>query len=369
MKRGRSSFSPVFSSPLAPVFSRYVDLKRSLGRGFDAPSRTLQALDRFLSGHGAKYPDLNAVAFEAWSRTFEHTASGVRRVRMLYVRSFCLYRRRTEPQCFVPDIRSFPAYHQRIKPYIFSEAEAARMIAAADGLERRSTSIVRPEVIRLAAVLLFTTGIRRGELLALRIADYSRQESTLLIRATRFYKSRLLPINASIAAEIDHCLQARIRRNLPVSDDTALIWNNTWGGSAYSGTGLKSCFSNLLRRCGITTRAGKFPRVHDARHSFAVNALLRWYRASPSSAHSSGPLITWSMRKWTPSSNPSTARHGMDAATMPCWRSCLIPGDGFRRLLICAPVISNSPSPFKRDCLAKGERSVIVLCGLRPLQS
>ena len=54
-----------------------------------------------------KYPDLNPAAFQAWCHTHEHVTSGVRRVRMLEVRSFCLYRRRTEPQCFVPDPAPF----------------------------------------------------------------------------------------------------------------------------------------------------------------------------------------------------------------------------------------------------------------------
>jgi hypothetical protein len=41
-------FTPVFSSRLAPVFARYVELKRALGRRFDLAARTLQSLDRFL---------------------------------------------------------------------------------------------------------------------------------------------------------------------------------------------------------------------------------------------------------------------------------------------------------------------------------
>jgi integrase len=277
--RSKSDFSPVFSSRLAPALYRFVDLKRSLGRGFNMPSRTLQSLDYFLCKHSAEYTDLNAPAFEAWCRTQEHLASGVRRVRMLDVRAFCLYRSRTEPQCFVPDPSSFPSYHQRIRPYIFSLSEVAQLLRAASSLERKPSTSVRPEVIRLAIALLFTTGIRRGELLTLRIADHDRREATLHIRQSKFYKSRLLPINDSIGEEIDRCLHVRIRRKLPVSPETALIWNGSWGGGAYSGTGLGTCFRFLLQKCGIVTLAGKLPRIHDARHSFAVNALLRWYRA------------------------------------------------------------------------------------------
>ena len=279
MTRGHSVFTPVFSSRLAPAFARYVDLKRSLGRRFDLPSRTLQGLDRFLCDQKSKYPDLDAAAFQAWCRTHEHVASGVRRVRMLEVCAFCLYRRRTEPHCFVPDPTSFPVYHQRLKPHIFSEAEVARLLRAASGLKRSPLSPLRPEAVRLAIILLFTTGIRRGELLNLTIGDYSRRESTLHIRQTKFYKSRLLPINSGIADEIDRYLRARTQRKFSVSPDMALIWNPSWGGGAYSGTSLRRSLQPLLQQCGIAATKGKLPRIHDFRHSFAVNALLRWYRA------------------------------------------------------------------------------------------
>jgi len=279
LTRGKSVFTPVFSSHLAAVFTRYVELKRALGRRFDISSRTLQSLDRFLHDHSAKYPELNAAAFEAWCHTHEHVSSGVRRVRMLEASSFCVYRRRTEPQCFVPDRSLFPAYHQRIKPYIFSEAEVAKLLHVSSGLQRYPASPLRPEVIRLAIALLFTTGIRRGELLALKIDDYNRRELTLHIRETKFYKSRLLPINGSIAREIEKCLYARTERRLPLAPDAALIWNAAWGGGAYSGTSLRHALQPLLQRCGIVTPKGKLPRIHDFRHSFAVNALLRWYRA------------------------------------------------------------------------------------------
>jgi integrase/recombinase XerD len=266
MRRGRSAFTPVFSSGLAPVFTRYVDLKRSLGRRFDLPTRTLQGLDRFLCDQNPKYLDLNAAAFQAWCHTLEHVTSGVRRVRMLEVCAFCLYRRRTEPQCFVPDPSTFPPYHQRLKPYIFSEAEVAGLLRAASDLKRNPLSPLRPEAIRLAIILLFTTGIRRGELLNLTIGDYNRQESTLHIRETKFYKSRLLPINSGIVDEIDRYLRTRSQRKLSVSPDMALIWNPSWGGGAYSGTSLRRSLQPLLQKCGIVTAKGKPPRIHDLRH-------------------------------------------------------------------------------------------------------
>jgi len=267
-----------FSSRLAPVFARYVDLKRALGRRFDNPTRTLESLDRFLHKEATQYPYLNAPAFQAWRQTQEHLASGEQRDRMLQIYNFCLYRRRTEPRCFVPDPALFPRPHQRLQPYIFSEQEVARLLGAASELKRVPSSPLRPEVIRLAIVLLFTTGIRRGELLRLTLGDYNCRDLTLLIRESKFHKSRLLPVNGDIAEEMGRYLHARAQRKLLVSSDTALIGNATKGGRPYSGRNLALCLRPLLQQCSIFTPNGRLPRIHDFRFSFAVNALLRWYQ-------------------------------------------------------------------------------------------
>jgi integrase/recombinase XerD len=267
-----------FSSRLAAAFARYVDLKQALGQRFYNPTRTLRSLDRFLHDRATEYANLNAPAFQAWCQTQEHLASGERRDRMRQVYHFCLYRRRTEPRCFVPDPVLFPKPHQRLQPYIFSEQEVAMLLGAASGLKRVSWSPLRPEAVRLAIVLLFTTGIRRGELLRLTLGDYDRQNATLLIRESKFHKSRLLPLNSDIAEEMDRYLHAQRKRKLPVSSDTALIGNAAKGGRAYSGTNLALCLRPLLQQCSIFTPKGRLPRIHDFRFSFAVNALLRWYR-------------------------------------------------------------------------------------------
>ncbi len=265
-----------FVSALTPILDRYVDLKQSLGRRFASQVYMLRSLDRFL--RDGNYLDLDATAFQGWCRTHEHVASGVRRGRMFAVYNFCLYRRRSEHGCFVPDPKDFPARHQTIIPYIFSATDVTRLLKAAVGLARPTVSPLRPEVTRLAIVLLFTTGIRRGELVKLVLRDYNRQDATLLIRETKFFKSRLLPVNRSIAQELDRYLQARSRRGLSASRETPLMWNAGQGGRPYTGGGLKYTLRQLFRQCEVVTARGCLPRIHDFRHSFAVNALLRWYR-------------------------------------------------------------------------------------------
>jgi integrase len=166
--------TPLFSSALAPLLERYGNLKRSLGRRFATATWTLRSLDRYLRDHAGTDKDLTRAAFHGWCQTQEHLASGVRRVRMLEVHNFCAYRRRTEPGCFLPDLAALPPYHQRAQPYIFSTSEVAKLLKAAEGLAPSHSTPLRAEVTRLAIVLLFTTGIRRGELLNLTVGVDNR---------------------------------------------------------------------------------------------------------------------------------------------------------------------------------------------------
>ncbi len=139
----------VFSSTLAPILDRYVSLKRALVRRFADTTRTLQSLDRVLHNESNRYPDLNAAAFRAWCQTQEGLASSTRRDRMMDIYRFCLYRRRTEPSCFLPDPDTFPQRQQPLIPYIFSEMEVARLLRAASSLTRPPSSPIRPEVFGL----------------------------------------------------------------------------------------------------------------------------------------------------------------------------------------------------------------------------
>jgi integrase len=116
-------------------------------------------------------------------------------------------------------------------------------------------------------------------LLRLKVSDYDPRQATLLIRASKFHKSRLLPLPDDVRREVDCSLQARRRRRLIVTPDTPLIWNGPQGDRAFQAQLLRSGLEELLEAAKIRTPDGRLPRTHDFRHSFAVNALLRWYQA------------------------------------------------------------------------------------------
>jgi integrase len=173
----------------------------------------------------------------------------------------------------------FPAPHQAMKPYIFSKEEIARLIAAARRLGPTCQSPLRPEVYTLAIVLLYTTGLRRGELLRMTLGDYDAKQRTLFVRQTKFHKSRYLPLSLDGFHEVERYLVARRGHRLPMSPETPFMWNGYTGGPHFTAGGLAQGLRALFRNAGIRKPDGRLPRVHDLRHGFAVHALLRWYQS------------------------------------------------------------------------------------------
>lgn len=269
-----------FSCALGPCMASYLALKEALGRCYANERAVLESLDAVLTAAGdcADAADLSAETFGLWCKTQEHLSSGVRRNRMRIVKNFCLYLRRTDPGCFVPDPSLFPKAHQPVQPYIFKEREIRQLLAAACSLESASRSPLRAENFRLAIVLFYTTGLRRGELVRMTVGDFDHQHHTLLVRGSKFHKSRLLPLSADGVREVQKLLQAHHVKKLPVEHETPLLWNGYRGGRAYSGVGLWQGIRALLKSVGIRNAVGQLPRIHDFRHTFAVHALLRWYR-------------------------------------------------------------------------------------------
>ena len=193
------------TSILHPLIHRYLDLKQALGRHYQTERHVLEKLDGFLARPRAM--DLTAETFTAWCQTQGHLTPGVRRKRLRIVRNFCLYRQRTEPDCFVPDEHCFPSPHQPVQPYLFTTADIARLLQATTSLKAIPRATLRAEVFRLAIILLYTTGLRRGELLRLVVGDYDPQAHTVLIRESKFHKSRYLPLAPDGAREIEQYLQ------------------------------------------------------------------------------------------------------------------------------------------------------------------
>ena len=275
-----SFLQPTRECLLTKDLHSYIQLKKSLGQKFEGDASVLHSLDFFLRNNYPFLKDLTAEIFNQWCTTFSHVSPITKRQRMMSVRNFCLYRYRINSRIFVPDMLSFPKAGQRISPYIFSDVEIGRLMGATQHLISCGTPI-GPQTFRITLILLYTTGLRKGELLNLKLKDYNLNEKTLYIRDTKFKKSRIIPLEPSVNSELIKFLTLRDKLCFPMDMDSPMLCRRQkrLGFKSYSPRRINAIFSSLCAGLRIFTSKGKTPRIHDLRHSFAINALLKWYNA------------------------------------------------------------------------------------------
>ena len=117
--------------------------------------------------------------------------------------------------------------------------------------------------------LLATTGLRIAEALALRFHDVT--DDGLVIRESKFHKSRLVPLHPTTTAALEQYLKRR--GELAIDDDHLFVSRRR---RPLSRTVVYQTFYQLLAAAGIPSVAGRRrPRLIDMRHSFATKALLR----------------------------------------------------------------------------------------------
>jgi integrase/recombinase XerD len=268
----------IFTSPIGPLIRRYLAMKQASGRRAVSMAYTFRYLDRFLVSSHA--PDLTQETFLAWSQTMESLCATTRAGRLRIVHNFCLFRRREHPNGFVPDPKQFPRTSPRPLPYIYSEADIIRLLAASEDLLPHKGSLLHGAVARIGIVILYTTGLRRGELVRLTLGDYDRTNRVFHVRRTKFDKSRLVPLANDTVMELDRYLKARQKAGAPCHEDAPLLVHNHGAPfRSYTGCGFGELLRKLIRATDIRTSRGRPPRIHDLRFTFAVQALSRWYRA------------------------------------------------------------------------------------------
>jgi integrase/recombinase XerD len=260
---------------LDAAIAAYLTHYRALRRGYDQEEWVLGLMRAFLVRHRAG--DLDQDLFDQWRNTFAHLHPNSRHTYERIVHSFCRYRRRSDPGCFLPAPESLTRSIPHALPMPIDPAQIAVMLAMASTLSPTPASPLRPAVMRVSVVLLYTSGLRLGELLRLRLDDVDRA-GVLRIRESKFHKSRWVPLSPSALVELRKYLEIR-RRQLGMDNrvNAPLLCNRGNGWRPYSKSGMQQALHGLFEAAGVYNCDGRCPRVHDLRHAHAVEALRRWY--------------------------------------------------------------------------------------------
>jgi integrase len=162
----------------------------------------------------------------------------------------------------LPPANYFGARKRRRTPHIYSTDEIDRLVEAA--LRLRPQGGLRPLTLATLIALLSATGLRISEALRLTVADVTGDG--LLIRETKFRKTRLVPLHDTAAVGLERYLARRRPRS---HDDPVFVDER---GLALRYIAVKETFDRLMGRACVQSRTAR-PRLHDLRHTFAVRAL------------------------------------------------------------------------------------------------
>lgn len=194
--------------------------------------------------------------------------------RLSFVRGFARYRSAIDPRTQIPPNGLLPYRPQRARPYIYTEQEIEGLLAAARSLPPAGG--LRGWKYHCLFGLLSVTGLRIGEALNLKLDDIDLHKNVLTIHKTKFGKSRLVPVHPSTQKVLVNYLRRR-KRFLAGRASSCVFVSGT--GNRLDIGDVHRTFYFLSRQIGLRgPSASHGPRLHDFRHRFAVQTLLRWYR-------------------------------------------------------------------------------------------
>ena len=236
----------------------YLALRRTTGFAMSNAEYLLKSFAAFAAGRGQSHVHTQTAI--AWAAIGPSVAQ--RDARLKAVCRFVRHVRIEEDRHELPPANHFGARKRRRPPHIYSVAELDRLIEAALQLRPKG---LRAQTYATLIALLAATGLRISEALKLTVADVTRDG--LLIRETKFRKTRLVPLHDTAAAG----LQRYLARRQPRSADDPVFIGRCGGALRYSA--VKETFDRLVGKAGLVPTAKRRPRLHDLRHTFAVRAL------------------------------------------------------------------------------------------------
>jgi len=242
----------------------YLRLRRALGFRLRREGDILPQFASYLEQHGAAA--ITAAHAIAWAQLPQGVHPVTWTHRLSAVRGFAAWLRTVDPATEIPPKSVFPGQGKRPAPFIFTPGDLAAVIAGC--------AVLRPAMRAAACTALFgliaVTGIRIGEALAIPAGGIDLDAGLLPVAPTKSRCQRILPLHPTTVAALKGYDALRSR-----AFPGAAAFFTSEKGTPLSRQLALTSFRKACAAAGIPGR----PRIHDARHSFAANTLLDWYRS------------------------------------------------------------------------------------------
>ena len=257
-------------STLRELLQNYLATRRALGFQLHTDGTGLLSFVTFMEQAHAEYISTDLALVWAKQPTSVQPARWAQR--LCYVRGFAHYCRAIDPRTEVPPLGLLPFHHQRPSPYFFTNDDIDHLLQGA--LTMPAQADFMNHALYCLFGLLSVSGLRICEALGLTLDDVDLNEGILTIRATKFGKSRLVPLHATTVKVLADYHQ---RRAPFLAGRQVPHWFVNAQGGRLSYDSVLRAFRRLT--ASMPSQPGRSrPRLHDLRHRFALMTLLHWYR-------------------------------------------------------------------------------------------
>ena len=245
---------------MSQAVESYLTVRRACGFELKSPGNLLRSFAIFSEARG-KHHVCSEVAIE-WAGL---AASVNRRANRLgEVIRFTRYIRAEDPSHELPPTVFGSEKGPRPVPYIFSQDNIQRLVQAASEAGYRS---LRQKTYSTFFALLASTGMRVSEAIRLRFEDIT--PDGLVIRCSKFRKSRLVPLHETVQAGIERYLEHR-RPYAPFDDHVFVSLRR----KPLRIQDVEAAFQAGVDKIGLKRGPGlPRPTPHSLRHTFTVRAL------------------------------------------------------------------------------------------------
>jgi integrase/recombinase XerD len=278
-------------SDLADALTQYLAMRRTLGRVDRHVSRLLHHFVAFVDEASSPFITTDLVRRWAVQPAGAHPSTWAGR--LVIARRFAIWRRASDPRTAVPPADLVGQRYRRKPPQRFRDHEILALSQNAAALP--SAQRLRGRTYATLFGLLAVTGLRINEALHLDRRDVDLEAGVLLIRRTKFGKSRLVPIHATTTATLRAYGDTR-DRILKTWTTPAFFLSER--GTRITEWSARYTFAVISRAVGLRPptyggRHGHGPRIQDLRHRFAAQTLISWYRTGLDVARELPKLSTY----------------------------------------------------------------------------
>jgi len=259
---------------LRSAAEEYLSIRRAVGFKLARTEGLLLGFVAFAEAEGAT--SLSTDLALRWATLPREASPGWWNSRLSVVRCFARHLHAIDASTEVPPIDALPRVSgstRRAEPYLYTPAEIAALMDAAASARFALTAATCRTVIGLLAV----TGMRISEALGLDNDDVDWERGVLVVRQSKFGRSREVPLHDSSIYALRKYATARDER---FPSPRSLSFFVSWSGGRLSYGAMRGHFTRLVAVAGMVPRSPRCrPRLHDFRHSFASATLEDWYRA------------------------------------------------------------------------------------------